>query len=177
MGILKNFIGQNKQNPQSHHSKNFNTTALTATGSHALQSEQILAATHADAINPVQHGNFHNLRSVGIETTPRYMTREESHHIRGKAKQITQAVAPTVAALRALSRVEKADAKVQKEFRKYQGAVADGELKKVRSNVSLGKKLHGQRSQYATLGAGIHQAEKQADQRVVQVQAEVAKFF
>lgn len=157
--------------------KSSNKTGLTATGAHALSSETILKATHAHAINPMQPGDFSNLRSVGIETKPRYIGKAESDAIRSQAKAIGEQVAPTISALRALGRIESADAKVQKEFREYQGIVAEGELKKIKSNAKLGRKLHGQRPQYTRAGATLFAAERVADQRVLDVQRDVAKYF
>lgn len=171
MGILSNLT-------QPKHSSNSSSRAgMTATGSHALSSETILTATNPNAINPMQPGNWSVLRSTGIETTPRYIGKAESDAIRSKSKAINAQVGTTISALRALGRIEKADAKVTKEFRAYQGVVADSEVKKIKANAKLGRSLHGQRAQYARAGASLYAAEKVADQRVIDVQRDVAKYF
>lgn len=171
MGILSQLTQRKHNNGSS------NRSALNATGNHALSSEIILTATNPNAVSPMNPGNWTNLRSFGVETTPRYIGKAESDTIRSQAKAIGEQVGSTISALRALSRTEKADAKVQKEFREYQAVVAEGEVKKIKSNAKLGRTLHGQRAQYARAGAGLYAAEKVADQRVIDVQRDVAKYF
>lgn len=171
MGILSRLVQPKASNSTG------NQAALTATGKHALSSETMLTATTPNAINPMNPGNWSTLRSRGIETQPRYMTKTESAQIRTQAKHLCAQVTPTVAALRALGRIEQADAKVTKAFRRYQGEVADGELTKIKANAKLGRHLHGQRAQYARAGATLYAAEQRGDQRVLEVQQDIARYF
>jgi len=174
MGILSKITG--KSTPQNQ-SASATRSAIAATGGHQINRDTFLGATHENALNPANPGEIINLRTVEIETAPRYMSKDESDAIRTQAKQTTEATGYTVSALRALSRIEQSNAKIQKEFREYQGVVAESELKKVKSNAKLGRKLHSLRPQYARTGAGFHVAEKRADDLVVQVQSDVQKYF
>ena len=62
---------------------------------------------------------------------------------------------------------------VHKEHRKYEGAVAENELKKVRGNAVLAKKLHGMRPGYARLGLGIDKADSDARGRIDAIKAKL----
>jgi hypothetical protein len=72
-----------------------------------------------------------------------------------------------------LTKIEAADKTVHKEHRKYEGAVAENELGKKRSDTGLAKKLHGLRPGYARLGLGIDKADSDARTRIDGIKAKL----
>jgi hypothetical protein len=58
------------------------------------------------------------------------------------AKEKTDGARQSKRAYKALTKIEAADKTVHKEHRKYEGAVAENELGKKRSDAGLAKKLH-----------------------------------
>lgn len=135
-------------------------------GGHNIDKSKALAATDAGAISPLNPGNFGSIRSTPVVPAPRYFTKEEKGAVKKLAKEKTENARHSKQAYEALGRIEEADAKVHKSHRKYEGVVADNELKKLRSNAGLAKKLHGLRPGYAKLGLGIDKAENNARTRI-----------
>ncbi|MEG5236575.1 hypothetical protein [Microcoleus sp. AT9b-C3] len=142
-------------------------------GGHAIDKSKVLQATAPGVITPLNPGNFDSIRTAPIVPAPRYFDRDEADRLKELAKEKTDGARQSKRAYQALGKIEEADAKVHKEHRKYEGAVADNELKKVRSNASLAKKLHGLRPGYARLGLGIDKAENDARTRIDAIKAKL----
>ena len=136
--------------------------ASTNDGGHAIDKSRVLAATDAGAISPLNPGNFGSIRSVPVVPAPRYFTREEADGLKDLAKEKADGAKQAKRGYKALGKIEEFDATVHKEHRKYEGVVAENELKKVRGNAGLAKKLHALRPGYARLGMGIDKADSDA---------------
>jgi hypothetical protein len=148
---------------------------LTASndGGHAIDKSKVLAATAPGVISPTNPGNFGSIRTAPIVPAPRYFERDEADQLKELAKEKINGARQAKRAYEALGKIEEADAKVHKEHRKYEGVVAENELKKVRSNAGLAKKLHGMRPGYARLGLGIDKAENDARTRIDAIRAKL----
>ena len=142
-------------------------------GGHAIDKSKVLAQTDAGAISPTNPGNFGSIRSVPVVPAPRYFTKDEADAVKDLAKEKTDGARQSKRAYKALGKIEAADAVVHKEHRKYEGVVADQELKKVRSNSGLAKKLHALRPGYARLGLGIDKADSDARTRIDDIKAKL----
>ena len=138
----------------------------TNDGNHAIDKSKVLAQTDAGVITPNTPGNFSSIRSAPVVPDPRYFTKEEADAMKGLAKEKTDGARQSKRAYKALTKIEAADATVHQQHRKYEGAVAENELKKVRGNAGLAKKLHGMRPGYARLGLGIDKADSDARGRI-----------
>jgi hypothetical protein len=146
--------------------KSADTGELTVSTDHAIDKSKVLAATAPGVITPTNPGNFDSIRSVPIVPKPTYCDRETADALKDLSKQKTEDARHTKRAYNALTKIEEADATVHKAHRKYEGAVAENELKKKRSDASLAKKLHGLRPGYARLGMGIDKADSDARARI-----------
>ena len=142
-------------------------------GNHAIDKSKVLAATDAAVITPTNPGNFGSIRTAPVVPEPRYFDKEEAQGLKNLAKEKTEGARHSKKAYKSLSQIEVADATVHKSHRKYEGVIAGEELKKVRSNASLAKKLHGLRPGYAKLGMGIDNAENDARTRIDAIKAKL----
>jgi hypothetical protein len=142
-------------------------------GNHAIDKSKVLAQTDALVITPNTPGNFSSIRSVPVVPDPRYFTKEEADAMKGLAKEKTDGARQSKRAYKALTKIEVADKTVHKEHRKYEGAVAENELGKKRSDAGLAKKLHGLRPGYARLGLGIDKADSDARTRIDSIKAKL----
>ena len=142
-------------------------------GSHAIDKSKVLAQTDAAVITPTNPGNFGSIRSVPVVPAPRYFTKDEADGVKELAKEKTEGARNSKRAYKALGKIEAADAVVHKEHRKYEGVVAENELKKVRGNASLAKKLYGLTPGYARLGLGMDKAENNARVRIDKIKADL----
>jgi hypothetical protein len=104
---------------------------------------------------------------------PRYFTKEEADAMKGLAKEKTDGARQSKRAYKSLAKIEAADKTVHKEHRKYEGAVAENELGKKRSDAGLAKKLHSMRPGYARLGLGIDKADSDARTRIDAIKAKL----
>jgi hypothetical protein len=144
---------------------------LAEVGGHAIDKSKVLAETAPGVITPNNPGNFSSIRTAPIVAKPTYCDRDTADKLKELAKEKTEDARHTKRAYKALTQIEEADATVHKAHRKYEGAVAENELKKVRSNAGLAKKLHGLRPGYARLGMGIDKAENDARTRIDAIKA------
>ncbi|MEG4497561.1 hypothetical protein QUB05_05680 [Microcoleus sp. F10-C6] len=146
---------------------------LTASndGNHVIDKSKVLAATDAGVITPTNPGNFSSIRSVPVVPNPRYFDREQADRLKDLAKEKTDGARQSKRAYKALTKIEEADKTVHKEHRKYEGAVAENELGKLRANAGLAKKLHNLRPGYARLGLGIDKADSDARTRIDAIKA------
>jgi len=142
-------------------------------GNHAIDKSKVLAQTDAGAISPTNPGNFGSIRSVPVVPEPRYFDREQADKLKELAKEKTDGARQSKRAYKALGKIEEADATVHKEHRKYENVVAENELKKVRGNAGLAKKLHALRPGYARLGLGIDKADSDARTRIDAIKAKL----
>ena len=147
--------------------------STTNDGNHAIDKSRVLAQTGPGVITPNTPGNFGSIRSVPVVPEPRYFDREQADRLKELAKEKTDGARQSKRAYKALGKIEEADATVHKEHRKYEGVVAENELKKVRGNASLAKKLHALRPGYARLGMGIDKAENDARTRIDAIKAKL----
>ncbi|NJR72965.1 MAG: hypothetical protein HC773_03220 [Scytonema sp. CRU_2_7] len=145
----------------------------TYMGDHAVNKDQVLAATDGKVINPLQPGNWHSIRSEEVVETPRYYTKEEADSLKSTAKTKTDGARHTKRAYKSLEKIENADTTVHKSHRRYQKTVAGCETQKLRSNASLARKLHHLRPEYVQMGKGIDNAESKADTRITELRAKV----
>ena len=176
MGIMRRAVlrQSNNSNAITHPSSPTYSTLATATdGSHKINANTALAATSAEVVNPLQPGNWSAHRSKEVEHNPRYFTKQEAQQLGEELKNKREGVAATRTALKKLSKIDDADVEIHKAHRKYLGHIADNELKKVRSNAGLARKLHGMRGQYAAIGASVEAAQTKADQRVSEAKQRV----
>jgi len=150
-----------------------NKLASSNDGSHAIDKSKVLAQTDAGVITPNTPGNFSSIRSVPVVPDPRYFTKEEADAMKGKALEKTDGARQSKRAYKSLAKIEAADKTVHKEHRKYEGAVAENELGKKRSDAGLAKKLHGLRPGYARLGLGIDKADGDARTRIDEIKAKL----
>ena len=165
---LRLFGGGNSDAP-----KNGSSLAVND-GGHAIDKSNVLKATSADAISPLNPGNFASgERSIPIVPAPRYFDKDEADAMRKLATEKEKGAKYSKKAYEALGRVEVADAKVHKSHRKYEGTVATNELRKVRANAGLAKHLHGLRPGYACLDLGIDKADSDARTRIDAIKAQL----
>ena len=142
-------------------------------GSHAIDKSKVLAQTDAGAITPNTPGNFSSIRSVPVVPDPRYFDREQADKLKELAKEKTDGARQSKRAYKSLAKIEAADKTVHQQHRKYEGAVAENELGKKRSDAGLAKKLHGMRPGYARLGLGIDKADGDARTRIDEIKAKL----
>ena len=142
-------------------------------GSHAINKSKVLAQTDASVITPNTPGNFSSIRSVPLVPDPRYFNKEEADALKGLAKDKTDGARQSKRAYKALTKIEAADKTVHQQHRKYEGAVAENELGKKRSDAGLAKKLHNLRPGYARLGLGIDKADSNARTRIDEIKAKL----
>jgi hypothetical protein len=142
-------------------------------GNHVIDKSKVLAQTDAGVITPNNPGNFSSIRSVPVVPGPRYFTKEEADAMKGLAKEKTNGARQSKRAYKSLAKIEVADKTVHKEHRKYEGAVAENELGKKRSDAGLAKKLHSMRPGYARLGLGIDKADSDARTRIDEIKAKL----
>jgi hypothetical protein len=150
-----------------------NKLASSNDGSHAIDKSKVLASTDTSVLTPLNPGNFGSIRTTPIVPEPRYFNKEQADALKGLAKEKTEGTRQAKRAYKALGQIEEADAKVHKSHRKYEGAVAQNELGKKRSDVGLAKKLHGLRPGYARLGLGIDKADSDARTRIDAIKAKL----
>src|SRR4028119_677527 len=144
-------------------------------GGHAIDKSKVLAATDAGVITPNSPGNFSSIRSVPVVPNPRYFTKEEADAMKGLAHEKTNGARQSKRAYKSLAKIEAADKTVHKDHRKYEGAVAENELGKKRSDAGLAKKLHSMRPGYARLGLGIDKADSDARTRIDAIKAKLTR--
>jgi hypothetical protein len=142
-------------------------------GNHAIDKSKVLASTDTSVITPLNPGNFSSIRSVPVVPDPRYFDREQADKLKELAKEKTDGARQSKRAYKSLAKIEAADRTVHKEHRKYEGAVAENELGKKRSDAGLAKKLHGMRPGYARLGLGIDKADSDARTRIDAIKAKL----
>jgi hypothetical protein len=142
-------------------------------GSHAIDKSKVLAQTDAEVITPNTPGNFSSIRSVPVVPDPRYFDREQADKLKELAKEKADGARQSKRAYKSLAKIEAADKTVHQQHRKYEGAVAENELGKKRSDAGLAKKLHGLRPGYARLGLGIDQADSDARTRIDEIKAKL----
>jgi hypothetical protein len=142
-------------------------------GNHAIDKSKVLASTDTRVITPLNPGNFSSIRSVPVVPDPRYFDREQADRLKELAKEKADGARQSKRAYKSLAKIEAADKTVHKEHRKYEGAVADNELGKKRSDAGLAKKLHSMRPGYARLGLGIDKADSDARTRIDAIKAKL----
>jgi len=142
-------------------------------GNHAIDKSKVLTSTDSSVITPLNPGNFDSVRSVPVVPAPRYFTKEEADAMKNLAKEKTDGARQSKRVYKFLTKIEEADKTVHKEHRKYEGAVAENELGKKRSDAGLAKKLHSMRPGYARLGLGIDKADSDARTRIDAIKAKL----
>lgn len=161
MGLMKRLLGGGSGESKS---------SEIAQSESSIQSSTVFAP--AGGFSPNKPGKFENIRSAPLLEGPRYFTADEADKLEELARQKKAQVKPTETALRALGRVEKADASVQSAYyREYASRVASAELKKITAKQQFATHLHGLRAPYASLGAGLGRAENKATAAVAAIKA------
>jgi hypothetical protein len=142
-------------------------------GNHTIDKSKVLASTDTSVITPLNPGNFSSIRSVPVVPDPRYFDREQADKLKELAKEKTDGARQSKRAYKSLAKIEAADKTVHQQHRKYEGAVAENELGKKRSDAGLAKKLHSMRPGYARLGFGIDKADSDARTRIDEIKAKL----
>lgn len=139
----------------------------SADGGHSIDKSKVLGATDSQALTPKNPGNFAGIRSAPVLEGPRYFTREQAQALSERAKEAKEGVRHTKRALKALTKIDSCDRKVNNAYyRKYAPTIARNELSKKRAMVGYAKDLHALRPGYAKLGVGLDQAENTATQAI-----------
>ncbi|WP_373534672.1 hypothetical protein [Microcoleus sp.] len=168
MGLMQKLLGGSSQVATQ------SGGGLVHDGTHNIDKSVVMKATSASAISPLNPGTFAaGDRSVPIIEKPRYFTEEEADAMKELAKEKEKGARQSKRGYEAAGKIEDSDAKVHKYHRAYEGAVADGELKKKRADARLGKHLHGQRPAYARLGMSLDQAASNAETRIGEIKAKL----
>ena len=147
--------------------------AASNDGGHAINKSKVLASTDTSVITPLNPGNFSSIRSAPVVPNPRYFDCEQADKLKELAKEKTDGARQSKRAYKALTKIEAADKTVHQQHRKYEGAVAENELGKKRSDAGLAKKLHSMRPGYARLGLGIDKADSDARTRIDAIKAKL----
>lgn len=150
---------------------------VTATdGGHAIDKNQALNPTDAQAITPHNPGNWSSIRTAPIADRPQYFDKATADAMWELRKQTTQRAKESERVYKHLGKIEQNDSKVHVAHKKYLGKVSDAEFSKVRGNAKLARHLHSLRSQYAQLGVSVERAEVNADDRVQQFQQKLKEL-
>lgn len=150
---------------------------VSTPGSHNIDHSRVLAPTDPTVINPNNPGNWESIRTAPIVEKPRYFTKPEADGLKKLATQKAGEARQSQRAYKSLSKIEKADATVHKSHRKYQGAVADNELVKLRANAKLGRKLHAQRPDYVRMSEGLQRADESAQRQIDELVNKVREHY
>ena len=142
-------------------------------GSHSIDKSKVLASTDAQALSPMNPGNFASIRSVPVIEAPRYATKEEAVAMEGVAKEKTKGAKYAKRLYTAALTIDNADTKVHKEHRKYEGGIARNELKKVKANTTYAKGLHGLREGYAKQDLRLDNADNKARTAIDAIKAQL----
>ena len=141
-------------------------------GGHGIDRGKVLQATDPTVFNPKNPGNFASIRSAPVLEGPRYFSREQAQALAEKAKEAKDGVRHTKRALKALSKIDDCDRKVNNVYyRKYAPQIARNELSKKRAMVGYAKDLHSLRPGYAKLGVGLEQSEQRAEMAIASIAA------
>lgn len=168
MGLMQKLLGGGNQAATQ------SGGGLVHDGGHNIDKSVVMKATSASAISPLNPGKFAaGERSVPIIEKPRYFTEEEADAMKELAKEKKKGAQQSKRGYEAAGSIEDSDAKVHKYHRAYEGAVADGELKKKRADARLGKHLHAQRPAYARLGMSLDQAASNAETRIGEIKVKL----
>lgn len=135
--------------------------AQSHVGGNGLNPNQIMQV-HPQAVTPQNPGDMREVRTCKIEPTYRPVTKEEANQARVAAAQAQHQAQVDQKYYAALAKHERADAKSQTAYRKYQAAQAGATFQKTTANAQLGKTLYNLAPQYAkthmTLGAAGQEA-------------------
>ncbi len=142
-------------------------------GGHSIDKSKVLALTDAQALSPMNPGNFSSIRSVPVIEAPRYATKEEAKAMEAEATRHEKGAKQAKRLYSAALRIDNADTKVHKEHRKYEGGIARNELKKVKANTTYAKGLHGLREGYAKQGMRLDNADTKARTAIDAIKAQL----
>jgi hypothetical protein len=131
-------------------------------GSHLIDKSKVLASTDAQALSPLNPGNFSSIRSVPVIESPRYATKEEAKAMKELAQEKKKGVKHTKSLYQSALAIDGCDVKVHKEHQKYKGGIARNELRKIKANTTYATGLHGLREGYAKQGLRLDQADSNA---------------
>lgn len=132
----------------------------------ATAETSALQHSHPDVPTPSQPGNFHSLRTIGLQTSPRFYTKQEATSIKELASQRKKEVGYTRTAYKALSDIDNAETEVEGMHYDYLKTVASNEAKRLKAKTGLMRKLHSLRVVYDSLGQQIQSSQQLADHRI-----------
>ena len=142
-------------------------------GSHSIDKSKVLASTDAQALSPMNPGNFDSIRSVPVIDSPRYADKEEAKAMKKLATEKESGAKYAKQLYSAALRIDTADTKVHKAHYKYKGGVARNELSKVKSTTTYAKGLHGLREGYAKQGVRLDNADNKARTAIDAIKAQL----
>jgi hypothetical protein len=131
-------------------------------GGHRLGDRDVLAATHAGAINPLNPGEMAHARTMAVLPRPRYFKPGEDQALQELAYRKKAEMAASRRAYSSLKTIERMDAELTSTHRQYEAVVAQAELHKKAADVQYARELHHQRGDYAMLAAATRGARQGA---------------
>ena len=140
----------------------------TTRGEHTISPFSALAKTTPQAITPTHPPNWDgtNVRTIPILPKYRPYSWSEAEAISTQAIQRETQSKNFHTVVESAEKIEQLDAKDHQRFRKYQGVVANEELKKLQGNAKLGEKLHQLRPGYNALSHQLESAEITAGRQI-----------
>ena len=127
-------------------------------GGHQLRDAQVMAPTHAGAINPLNPGAMAHTRTVPVVSVPRYFKPGEDQALKELAHRKKTELSASKRAYTALKSIERSDAQLTEVHRSYEAVVAGAELHKKAADVQYARELHHMRPEYAGLNAAVKTA-------------------
>ncbi len=152
-------------------------TRLLNSGNHAIQADQTLDPTRADAITPSRPGSLETIQTVPTLPRPRYFGEAEARALSQMAEQRQQDLQHSKVAYESLQDLENADTQIHLLHRNYQTTAANGELKRKQADTKYSQHLHAQRPAYADLTSGLGMTVEAMDARVKEIVQRVGRFF
>lgn len=140
---------------------------------HKINKSRVISPTNDLVPSPKNPGNFSSIRSVPVVENPRYFDKKEASLLKKLAKAKQRDAGYTEVAYEALQQIDNADVKVHIAHTKYQGYLAENEVKKLTANTSYATKLHGMRSRYSSLDLKLDQADQKAVSRIQEIKAKI----
>lgn len=132
----------------------------------AVAKTNALQHTHPDVPTPSHPGNFHSLRTMAVQVSPQFFTKEEAEELRTTASQRKKEVGYSKTAYKALTDIDDAETEVEGLHYDYLKSVAGNESKRLKAKVGLVSKLHRLRTTYDGLSQRVMVAQGLADKAI-----------
>ncbi|MGF1493149.1 MAG: hypothetical protein ACFBSC_12005 [Microcoleaceae cyanobacterium] len=162
MGILSFLKGDSSSN-----AKNSDLTG------HQIDPSTVLAPTDPNVPNPRNPGRFASVRSTPVLQDPRYFNAEEIKALKTLIKGKKANAKATSEGYASLKQLDDIDATVHGAHYSYQEYLAKNEVKKLATNAKYAEALHGLRTSYASLGAGLDEADQKAQLKIQAIKSKL----